>query len=33
MKGEEGGKTRSDQGYVYDKKGVTWRSKIYFHNV
>ena len=31
-KGEEGGKTRSDQGYVYNKKGVARRSGMYFRN-
>ena len=30
MKGEEAGKTRSDRGYVYNEKGVAWRSGTYF---
>ena len=32
MKGGEGGKTRSDRGYVYNEKGVAWRSRTYFRN-
>ena len=32
-KGGEREKTRSDQGYVYNKKGVAWRSGTYFRDV
>ena len=31
-KGGEGEKTRSDQGYVYNEKGVAQRSGTYFCN-
>ena len=31
-KGGEREKTRSDQGYVYNEKGVARRSRMYFRN-
>ena len=31
-KGEEGGKIRSDRGYVYNEKGVARRSGTYFRD-